>query len=189
MKKTIFLLSVFMSFFAFANTEVEAVGGHEEIPLKEIGWQVANLALLLSPLFFLIKKSIKETFLSRQKQFIDQSEKTKSALQNAELALAGIKTKLQVLESGEKNTLVQAAHEAQIMAANLIKESEAQAAKIKADVQLVLGAELEKAKAEISAVILGGAIAATTKKISDKGAQITKESEAEFLRQLGQVKA
>ena len=180
---------MFASIVVLASAET---GGEHEIiviPLREIGWQALNLGILLGVLFYFAKDSVVEAFANRKKQFIEQSEKTKSALKNAELALADVKAKLQTLESGEKAAFDKAKLESSLLKATIIKDSEAQALKLKADAQMVLGAELDKAKAEISAMIFSGAVAATTKNISDKGQQVSKDSESEFLRQMGQVNA
>ncbi len=178
-----------ISILARANAEV-ASADHEviEIPLKEIGWQAVNLGILLFALIYFVKDSVIEAFANRKKQFIEQSEKTKSALQGAELALAGVRLKLQTLEDGEKSALLKATQEAAALRVTLIKESEAQAEKLKADAQMLLVGELEKAKTEVSNLILTKAITATTKGLTDKGVQATKDSEVGFLRQLGQVK-
>jgi F-type H+-transporting ATPase subunit b len=177
--------------FCLASGGEAAAGHHEEggIPFDKIGWQAANLGILLIATVFLIRSSVKELFANRRKGFLEQSEKTKSALKGAEAALSEIKNKLSLLESGEKSSIEKAGHEAADLKNNVIKDSEHQAEKLKSDSQLVIKNEIEKVKSEISTLILGGAILATTKKITDKGAQITKDSESEFLKQLGQVKA
>lgn len=183
---------VFVSATLLSAVAVAAGGGHGEdhgIPWKGIGTQAINLGILLVALFFLVKGAIVEGFKKRQSQFVDQAEKTKASLKAAELALSDIKSKLQTLESGEKSSVEKATKEAEALKMSLLNDANTQAQKIKDDTKLIVNAELEKAKAEISTIIMGGAVAATSKKISDKKAQITKDSEAEFLRQIGQVKA
>jgi F-type H+-transporting ATPase subunit b len=190
MKKTVFFLSLLAATTAVAATGHEAAAeSHEGIPFATIGWQAANLGILLIILFFAIKKSIVETFAKRQQDFKEKSEKTKIALQGAEQALAEIKAKLNQLESGEKKSLETAQHEANMLMANMVKEAEVQAEKMRADAKMLIQTEFEKAKAEISTLIFSGAVVATTKKISDKSAQITKDSESEFLKQISQVRA
>ncbi len=188
MKKMIFVTILATTTLALANS---AAATHDEgvIPLKEIGLQALNLGILLVALFYFTKDSIKQAFINRRKQFVEQSEKTKSALHNAELALSDVKSKISLLEAGEKQSLEKATQEAALVKANLIKESESQAIKLKEESKMLIAAELEKAKNEIGTLIMGGAIAATTRKLSDQKAQVTKDSEAEFLRQVAQVKA
>lgn len=187
MKSLIFVLTLFLSTAALA-----ASGGHHEdhgIPWMGIGTQAANLGILLIALFFFVKGSIVDAFAKRQAQFIEQSEKTKASLKAAELALSDIKSKLSLLEAGEKTSIERASKEADVLKTSLLNDANTQAQKLKDDTKLIVNAELEKAKAEISTIIMSGAVTATSKKISDKKAQITKDSETEFLRQIGQVKA
>ena len=117
-----------------ASGEKEAHGGgHDEnvkIPYDQIGWQAANLGILLVALFFFLRKSITEAFAKRKTDFLSQAEKTKSALKTAELALSEVKNKLSTLESGEKKSLENAKHEANIVKANIIKDSEHAAEKM-----------------------------------------------------------
>jgi len=191
MKNLVFVSTLVLSSVAFASGggHEAAAGEHTGIPLKEIGWQAANLGILLIALFFLVKGTIVEAFAKRQSQFVDQAEKTKASLKAAELALSDVKTKLSVLESGEKASIDKASKEAEALKASLLNDANSQAQKLKDDTKLIANAELEKAKAEIGTIIMANAVTATSKKINDKKAQITKESEVEFLRQIGQVKA
>ena len=189
MKKITFVFTILISIAALASGAEEVAAEHEGIPYKDIGLQALNLGILLVALFFLTKDSIKQHFINRRQEFITKSEKTKSALLQAELALTGVKTKLNLLESNEKSALSNASVEANLVKINLIKDAEAQAIKLKEDSKMTLNAELEKARKEIGETILGEAIAATTRKISDQKSQITKDSESEFLRQIKQVKA
>lgn len=191
MKNLVFIFTLALSCAALASGggHEAAAGDHNEIPFKEIGWQAANLGILLVVVFFLIKGAIVDAFTKRRSQFIEQSEKTKASLKAAENALADIKSKLQTLEVGEKYSVEKATKEAEALKISLLNDANTQAQKLKDDTKLIVSAELEKAKAEISDIIMGGAVAATSKKISDKKVQITQASEAEFLRQIGQVKA
>ncbi len=191
MKTLLFVTAIIFARLTLANGGVETEAGseHGAIPLKDIGLQALNLGILLAALFYFTKDSIKQHFINRKLEFVAKSEKTKTALQQAELALAGVKAKLNSLEAGEKTAIEKAGSEASRVKSAMIKETEAQAIKLKEDSKMSLNAELDKAKREIGETILNGAIAATTRKISDQKIQATKESESEFLRQVGQVKA
>lgn len=188
MKSTAFTVILLMSATALA-----AGGGHDahgdgHIPLREIGWQVVNLGILLLALFFFIRKSIIETFAARKQNYVDQSQKTLAALKDAEAALADIKSKLSSLEGGEKKALDNARFEADLLKVNLIKDAEASAEKMKKDAVLTINNELNKAKAEINATILNAAVSTATKNLSDKN-QASSSQESAFLKQLEQVKA
>lgn len=167
-----------------------AAGGHHDdhIPFDKIAFQAINLGILLIGIFFFIRKSIVEAFKNRRADFLAKSEQTKSALKEAEAALSGIKEKLSNLEAGEKKSLENAQHEANVLKANIIKDAEHSAEKMKKDAQLIIGNELTKARAEINAAILDQALAAATQKLSSN-AQSGSAQEAAFVKQLDQVKA
>ncbi|MEQ1722138.1 MAG: ATP synthase F0 subunit B [Pseudobdellovibrio sp.] len=185
MKNTAFILTMLTSTLALA-----AGGGHGDghIPLDKIGWQAANLGILLIGIFFFIRKSTLEAFAARKQSYLDQSQKTLSALKDAEAALAGIKEKLHNLEGGEKKALESAQHEANLLKVSIIKDAEMAAEKLKKDATLAINNELNKAKAEINTAILSSAVATTTKNLSDK-TQASASQESAFLKQLEQVKA
>jgi F-type H+-transporting ATPase subunit b len=186
-KNIVFVLTLFISVLTLAAEVEHATGGHHEdvvIPLREIGWQAANLGILVIAMFFFLRKSIAESFAKRRSNFIAQAEKTKEALKLAEAELADTKAKLANLENGEAKALENAKHEATLLSANLIKESEAQAAKIKADAEMTIRNELMKAKMEINAIILGEAVSQAKAKISSGAAGNVHSSEAHFLAQV-----
>lgn len=178
---------LFLSTAAFA-----AGGGHhgdDHIPWKGIAFQAANLGILLLALFFLIRKSVVEAFAKRRQDYIDKSEKTKNALKEAEVALAGIKTKLATLEGGEAKALENAQHEANMMKSGMIRDAEASAEKIKRDGQLVIANELTKARQEINNAILTQAMTAAKQTLSADGQAAGANRENAFIQQLEQVKA
>ena len=70
MKKTVFLLTLFSAALALASDgEHGSAHGSEEIPFTQIGWQAANLGILLIALFFFMKESIVDAFKNRQKEY------------------------------------------------------------------------------------------------------------------------
>lgn len=189
MKKLISTGLVLAPFFAFAAEATE--GGHHDashIPWESIGWQAANLGILLIALFFFLRKSILETFADRQKNFIDQAEKTKKALKEAEIALSDIKNKLKDLEAGEQSALETAKHDSNVQKANIIKDAETMAIKMKTDAKLILNNEINKAKQEVNDMILKSAVNETSKKINENALQIAKSSEARFISEIAQVR-
>lgn len=185
MNKFLFLFALVLSTVSFA-----AGGAHADnhIPLAQIGWQAANLGILLLGIFVFIRKSIVETFKNRQKDYLERAEKTKSALKHAEAALAGMKTKLAELETGESKSLENAKIQAETLRASLLKDAEASAEKIKTDATLTIRNELNKAKAEINNEILNQAVSSAKKSLSSGGQTNSNTQEASFVRQLEQVK-
>ena len=185
MKKIIFFFVLILSTTSFASGAAHEA---DHIPFSQIGWQAANLGILLVAMFFFIRKSIVETFKNRQKDYLDRAEKTKSALKHAEAALAGMKTKLAELEAGESKSLENAKQQAEVLRASLLKEAEASAEKIKTDTALTIKNEVNKAKAEINNEILNQAVNSAKKTLMTGGQSNSNTQEASFVRQLEQVK-
>ena len=186
MKKTIQSALLFFSTLLMATAAIaEEVAEHAEdhIPLDKIGWQAANLGILLLIIYFGIKKSIVETFAKRQQDFLDQSEKTKAALLGAELELKEIKSKLALLEGGESKAIENAKHEASLVKATIIKDAEAQAIQLKNEAELTIRAELAKAKHEINTAVLSQAIVVAKDRLAAAG-DTSRFIEAQFLAQV-----
>ena len=184
MKKiTLGLLILSISGAAYA-----AGGGHDEhIPLDKIGWQAANLGILLAAIIFFIRKSMVEAFAARRENYLSQAEKTKAALKDAEAALADIKAKLSSLEGGEKAALENAKKEAAALRETLVKDAQANVEKAKRDAEMSLANEVLKAKEEINTLIINQAVASTKQKISAQAANVSGQ-EAGFIKQLEQVR-
>lgn len=186
--RSFLILAPFAALTLLAQSVFGAGGhGHEGVPLDKIAWQAANLGVLLFAMIFFLRKSIAETFASRKSAFLAQSEKTKSALKNAEIALSGIKQKLSSLESGEAQAYAHAQSEAARLKTNLIAEAEQAAEKLKKDAGLLVANELTKAKTEINQIILEKALSGARQALAQK--QNGTAQEAAFIKQLEQVKA
>lgn len=183
MKSKAFLTALLL----ISSTLVFAAGGgghHDEhIPLDKIGWQAANLGFLLVVIFFAIRKSVVQTFVNRRAQYLEQSEKTQSALKEAEKALVNVKDKLANLESGEKKSVERAHHEANLLKTNIIKDAEQSAEKLKKDVEMLIAAEVIKAKTQINESILSFALDGSKKSITT-GASDSSKQEAAFINQI-----
>lgn len=177
-------------------TVVRASGGeghgveHDEhaIPLQNIFWQAMNLGALLIAIVYFTRKSLIEAFAKRREDYLSQAEKTKVLLREAEAALKDVKTKLSDLEAGEQKSLEAAKREAQLLREGIVRDAETAAIKMKKDAELVISAELAKAKAEINSAILNQAVSTASQKLSS-GAAPASNQEANFLKQLEQVKA
>lgn len=189
MKKTAIAILVLAASLAraAAGSEASHGGGHEvAIPLTQIGWQAANLGILLIGIFFLIKKSMVDAFANRRKEYLERSEKTKAALVEAEQALAEVKQKLSGLESGEGAAIETARKEAEALKAQIITDAAGIAEKIKKDAQLTIANELAKAKEAINQTILNQALAEASKSLEQNKMQ-TANQETSFIKQIERV--
>lgn len=162
---------------------------HEEggIPWATIAGQAANLGLLILLVGYLAKDKIKQIFPNRQKQFSDAAEKTAEALKLAEQELKGVKQRLLDLESSEAKNLQEAKQEAMSMSAKMVSEAEQQSKKIIADTQMVIAAEVQKAKNEIREEIINKAFSTAEQDIGKISAALTKKSEQGFINDLSQA--
>jgi F-type H+-transporting ATPase subunit b len=185
MKKTAFLITLLVGIFARAASGGD--GHHDGAPWYWVGVQAANLGALLIVITYLTRSSIKSAFADRQSNYIAQAEKTKAALKDAEAALKDIRSKLNELEVGETKAIETAKREAVLVSENLVKEAEAVSIKIKRDSELLIAAELSKAKTEINTIILNQAISTASQKLSTSTTSETQE--VGFLKQLETVKA
>lgn len=185
MKNLVFAAALLVGLVAKASS-AEHGGGHEEggIPVQQIIWQAVNLGILLVAIFFLIRKSIVETFAKRQADYLAQTEKTKALMKEAESSLADIKQRMLLLEQGEAKAMETAKAEAQLLSANIVKDAQVAAEKLKKDAELTINNELNRAKAEINQAILTQAIGLAAQKISGSAAN----QEAAFVKQLEQVR-
>ena len=77
-----------------------------------------------------------------------------------------------------------AKHEANLLKANMIKDAEAAALKMKTDADLSIHAELSKARNEINAIILNEAISAAKQKLTAGAPKSNKGTESQFLIQV-----
>lgn len=182
--KIIFLFTLAI---AASGAVVAAAGGShgdDYIPLDKIGWQAANLGILVLIIYFAMKKSIVEAFEKRRQDFLDQSEKTKAALVSAENELKDIKSRMAALESGETKAMENAKHEANLLKAQMIKDAEATALKMKVDAELSIHEELSKARNEINAIILNEAVSAAIQKLTANAPSSNKGAESQFLIQV-----
>ncbi len=181
--KKLFLLVFTIAAYNIAAAAGGAQGDHY-IPMDKIGWQAANLGILLLIIYFGIKKSIVETFKKRRQDFLDQSEKTKAALNAAENELKDIKSRMVSLEGGETKAMENAKHEANLIKAHMIKDAEALALKMKTDAELSIQAELSRARSEINAIILNEAVSAAKQKLIANAPNSNKGAEGQFLNQV-----
>ena len=184
----VFSLTLSVAIFSWAAGGEHGDGHDNHIPWQGIFWQAMNLGALLIAIVYFTRKSLIETFAKRREDYLSQAEKTKVLLREAEAALKDVKSKLSDLEAGEQKSLESAKREAQLLREGIVRDADTAAMKLKKDAELVISAELQKAKAEINAAILNQAVAAASQKLSS-GAASAANQEASFIKQLEQVKA
>ena len=195
MKKNVLIFAVLLILSALVSVSAlaagAAAGGHDEnhIPWSWIGIQAINLGILLTIIFFAAKSKIVAMFTDKRAAYVEQSLKTEKALKAAEDNLREAREKLKQLESTEASSIATATNEADAQKNKIVRDAEAQAHKLKLDVQLVVNAEVLKARTEIRTQIIEKSLANAEQAIKGSSATITQKSESGFLQDLGQVKA
>lgn len=189
MKKQTVMMAVICLVSMSAIAAGGAHGDHHEIPWSTIKIQAINLGILLAILIYFIRTPLKNSFKARQQSFVEESQKTALALKQAEEELSDIKNKIKTLEDTETASINNAQKEAATAAAKIISDSQAQGKKIIDDTQLIISAEVAKAKNQIREKIINKSMSAAEQSIKSSSDSITKKSEAGFLQDLGQVKA
>lgn len=184
----IFMILMGLQICAFAAGD--AHGGHDEhaIPTDWIMYQAINLGILVIAIFFMVRKSVTAMFKERYTNFHDQAAKTEAATKQAELALSDIKNRISELQTSEAATVAKAQADAEALKNKMIQETEAQAAKLKADTKLIVAAELNNAKDEIRKEIINASIEIAKGNIKNSAESITKKSEQGFLNDLSKTK-
>lgn len=185
----IFMILMGLQICAFAAGGA-AHGGHDEhaVPTEWIMYQAINLGILVIALFFMMRKSVVAMFKERYANFHDQAAKTEAATKQAEAALSDIKNRINELQTSEAATVSKAQADAEALKNKMIQETEAQAAKLKADTKLIVAAELNNAKDEIRKEIINASIEIAKGNIKNSAAEITKKSEQGFLNDLSKTK-
>jgi F-type H+-transporting ATPase subunit b len=181
----IFLILIGLHICAFG-----AGGGHGEnhIPTETIMYQAINLGILLTIMFFALRKSVAALFKARYADYNDQAAKTEAATKLAEEALSDIKNRISQLQTSEQTAIQNAQADALALKNKMIQETQAQAEKLKADTKLIVVAELNNAKDEIRKEIINASIEIAKSNIKNSAADITKKSEQGFLSDLAKTK-
>jgi len=188
-QNSLFAATMLLCALGFASG-AEHGGEHAiEIPFEAIRNQAINIGILLAVLLYFITTPLKNSFKAKKDLFLDEAAKTEAALKQAEAELADVKNKLQALESGEKAAVLNAEKEAQAVAEKLVTDAQAQGQKIVEDTNLIIAAEIAKAKNSIREKIINKSLNAAETNIKASSDAITKKSETGFLQDLGQVKA
>lgn len=192
MKKNVLIFAILLIVSALFSITALAAGGAQgesHIPWSWIGIQAINLGILLTIIFFTAKSKIIDAFTAKRAAYVEQSLKTEKALKAAEDNLREAREKLKNLENTEATSISAATHEAESQKNKIVRDAEVQAQKLKADVQLVVSAEVYKVRSEIRTQIIEKSLATAEQAIRGSSAAITQKSESGFLQDLGQVKA
>lgn len=133
-------LAFFLMFFS--NVSLAAPGAYhgDGVPTV-VYWQLLNLAILFSGMYYFLKDKIPAHFSQLKKDFLEASERSKKFEKENESLYLGIKTKYEALVSGEKDSLERAKSESKIQVAQMISEAQVVAERLKRESREALRTE------------------------------------------------
>lgn len=160
--------------------------GHEvHVPWSSLGVQTFNVLALVFFLVFILRKGAQAHFAHRAKEYTELVQRAQAAKIEAERGHREIKERLEKLEAGSEQSLVQARREADELKARMIAEAREVANKMKDEAQRTIGAELEKAKAELRHELLQSALATSHEVLkSSLGSTEQKKLQNEFVAKI-----
>jgi F-type H+-transporting ATPase subunit b len=138
-----FVFILFLAVRAYASTSGDH---HDEVPVKTIIYQLINVTILFSGLFYYLKNPIKQMFKEKKETFVAFAEKAKQARVAAEQEHMDIQVRLTKLESTAEESILRAKAEAADMKQQLIAEANEVSRRIRQDSEAAVRLEIEKAK-------------------------------------------
>lgn len=168
-------------------TAVFAAGGaHDnEIPKVTI-YQVINLVILFAGIIYYTKDSVVALFNSRKTTYIEAANKAAAAREQAEKDFADIKAKLESLDKDKEANLQKAKQQAEDLKKQIQQESQNLSNKIKADAELTVKLETERAQRELRTQLLKDSVeAARVVLTKDISAADQDKLQKEFINKVG----
>lgn len=159
------------------------------VPTKTILFQILNLSVLIIGIVYFTKNAVKNAFSERKKTYIIAAEKSKEARDSAEKQFNLVKEKIEHLEASKEKDIQLAKEQAEQLKKQMNQEALAVSEKIKADVQLTVKIELQKAKESLRQELIKESYAIALKVISkDIGNADQERLQNEFIENIKMVK-
>lgn len=165
-----------------------AVAAGDAIPSKMIFNQAFNIILYVGLLIFLLRKPVKNYFVSRKEAFNADVNRAKHLKEEAEKTQKEILAKIEHLEKNAEADIIKAKADAEELKNKIIAEGKAIAANISKEASKTADAEIAKASLELKQELLNSAIELSKENISSKlTADDYKNVNKSFVDQLGAV--
>ena len=164
-----------------------AGGGHGpvEIPWSPIFVQGLNLLLLLGLLTYLLRRTVKQHFETRAREYSQLVERAEEARREAEKGHLAIKERMARLEETAAQTEMQARAEAEELKSRMIAEAKTLSAKLEQEAKLTATLEAEKAKTELRKELLAQALSSSKDTLKQKlGSTEQKKLQSEFVEKI-----
>lgn len=161
-------------------------GGHDnEIPKVTI-YQVINLVILFAGIIYYTKDAVISLFSTRKMAYIEAANKAAAARAEAEKNFADIKSKLENLDKNRAADIEKAKKQAEDLKAQLRQEAQNISNKIKADAELTVKLESERAQRELRTQLLKDSVeAARVVLTKDISAADQDKLQKEFINKVG----
>ncbi|MBX2988125.1 MAG: ATP synthase F0 subunit B [Bdellovibrionaceae bacterium] len=174
------------------SAAMAASGGHahdpHHIPTDLIFWQVFNLTILFGALIYFLRQPVKDFFRQRQAGFVEASQKSQAARQEAEKQYLELKHKIERLESTRAETLARAEAEAADLRRHMLKEADEMASRIRHEAQVTAQIEVQRARQDLRESFIDDSIAAARQVLAkDIGSQDHSKLQTDFVKNIEAV--
>lgn len=185
MQKILFILLTFVT----AMAEAAPAGGHGDgIPAGTIFWQVFNLIIVGTILYFVTRKTVPAIFKQRQEEYLSSARKAEQARAEAERQYKDIKEKLERLSATYDESMARATAEATDMKKQLMAEAQELAQRIRTEAETTVRIELQKAKRELHEKFVQESVGLARQVLSrDIGSSDHQKLQSEFTRNIEAV--
>lgn len=144
-------LQFILLILTFKASEAFAAGGHSDgVPLTSILWQLANVVILFTGIFFIARKSIVDSFAKRRTDYLEASKKSQALKLAAENELKSVLENLSKLKATSDESIRRAQAEAADLKNNIVKEANDLSARIRKEAADAAQVEVRKAKKELT---------------------------------------
>lgn len=168
MTKTLF---TFFAVLAIAAQALAASGGHGEghdaIPTKVIVWQAINLGILLVAMFFLLRKSVVESFAKKRADYITAAQKSLVLRKQAEDELKDYEAQLQKLRATSADSLARAQAESVSTKKQIIQDALEVAKRIQREATETVVTETKRAEKQLRERLVDEALKLARNEISN----------------------
>jgi F-type H+-transporting ATPase subunit b len=150
--------------------------------------QVINFSILVTTLFFLLRKPLQKHFASKAAVFEQQKELAEKARQEAEAKNLEIRNKIQQVESTAEQILVQAKSDAMELRNKLVTEAKAQAQRIEDESFRMSKFEHERAILMLRTELITNPVRFAESKIKENSAgDVQNKLNNDFINKVGAV--
>jgi F-type H+-transporting ATPase subunit b len=155
------------------------------IPWMGIFTQAFNFFILVAILVYLLRKTVKDHFQNRAREYQQLVERAEAARAEAERGKVEIEQRLQKLQMSADQTLTQARAESEELKRRMMTEAQQLSARLEHEAQRTVAVEIEKAKNELRRELLEKGLAASKEMLSKQlGSSEQKKLNNEFAEKI-----